>query len=80
MSSHRVLVALSSGKIQKMKRRDWDQGSKLDLILYYQLYDNEKPLRKRDSDIKFISGANFGGIKIDHLFAPESYSNYKRKG
>ena len=72
MSSHRVLVALSSGKIQKMKRRDWDQGSKLDLILYYQLYDNEKPLRKRDSDIKFISGEYFGGIKIDHLFAPES--------
>ena len=54
------------------------------LTAAHNVYDNEKPLKKRYSDIKFIPGAEgveipFGEIEVDYVFTPESYINYKRK-
>ena len=79
-------MALSSANMQKMKRMGSGLliGPHIVLTAAHNAYDNEKPLRKSYSDTKFIPGANgveipFGEIEVDHVFAPESYINYKRK-
>ena len=53
-------------------------GANIVLTAAENVYDDEKPTRKRYAHIKFILGANgdetpFGEIEVDQVFAPEDY-------
>ena len=57
-------------------------GPDLVLTAARNVYDDEKPMRNRHSQIKFIPGANgdeapYGEIEVIHVFAPENYINHK---
>ena len=57
-------------------------GTNIVLTAAHNVYNDEKPFRKRYSHIKFIPGANedeapFGEIEVDQVFAPEEYINHK---
>ena len=57
-------------------------GTNIVLTAAYNIYDDEKPIKKRYPCIKFIPGANgdeapFGEIEVDQVFAPEDFINHK---
>lgn len=57
-------------------------GPDIVLTAAHNVYDDEKPIRKRYPSIKFIPGVNgdeapFGEIEVDSVFAPDDYINHK---
>ena len=59
-------------------------GTNIVLTAAHNVYDDEKPTRKRYPYVKFIPGVNgdeapFGEIDVDQVFAPEDYINHKEE-
>ena len=51
------------------------------LTAAHNIYDEQKPIRKRYPFLKFIPGANggeapFGEIEVEDIFAPEEYIHH----
>ena len=56
-------------------------GANIVLTAAQNVYDDEKPIRKRYPLIKFIPGAHgdetpFGEVEVDEVFAPQDYINH----
>ena len=56
--------------------------SSMVLTAAHNIYDDQKPTRKRYPYLRFVPGANedyapFGELEIEDVFVPEEYINHK---
>lgn len=81
-SAHGIVIVRESEKDTKAK---WGSGVLIgaDVVLTsaYNVYQDEKPLRKRYPYISFIPGANeneapFGEIEVQDVYVPNDYINH----